>query len=941
LSAPSEKIDKVDNKLGIVLVNQITEETDQEAGLSLYAMNRFADRWKDRSKERQEAESFWQEFFRDVCGLSDLREAKIEFQKTVVSEKNNRDNYIDVFWEGVFLAEHKSAGKNLDEAEKQARHYNSSLPPALRPPVLLITDFAKMRIVEYLTGESIEFALEDLPKHKNRLERIVLHKTPGAALTQIEADQKAAKLMANLYVELEINGYEGHQTSVFLVRTLFCLFADDTQMWKKGIFLDFLNSTVEDGSGVGARIQSLFEILNTPKDKRPKLIDETLREFPYVNGGLFAEQLSTVYFTREMRGALLKAAAYDWSAINPTIFGSLFQSIKSKEARRLNGEHYTTEGAIDKVLNPIIMDSLNQRLVAAWDNNNKLRALQKDLGRYQILDPACGSGNFLITAYKRLRQLELEIIVRIKQLEGKSSQVGLLDATMDLTVSLNQLHGIEHEEWSSQIASVAIFLTDHQENLRLETVLGFAPDRFPLTRSANIFHGNALTTNWADVCEMNDDTLIIGNPPFSGYSNQSADQKKDQVAIWGKVKGAGLLDYVSNWFLLAARNLEGTLGKFAFVSTNSIVQGVQPATLWGEVFALGYEIEFAHQTFAWQSDVSGKAAVHTVIVGCAPGSRITKRWLYTYEKALGAPLKSKANFINGYLVDAPNILVRSRPRPMQPDVQIMDFGSKPTDEGYLSNISQGEADEIISSDPIAARYLRPLIGAAELINGQKRYCLWLLGAAPNDLKASPVIRRRVEAVRAMRLKSQKPATQRDADQSTLFQEIRQPITDYLAVPRVSSENRAYVPMALMPPEFIASDALLTISNADLRTFAIMQSRVFSVWNSAVSGRLESRFRISAEITYNNFPFPVSGTSGRNALLKSGGSIIAARDLYPDSSLAVLYDRNSMPPELFQAHRRNDVVVLKAYGLTEKVSDSIILKTLFEKYFELLDSEKLL
>lgn len=912
-----------------------------DAGLSPHKAKLFADRWKDATNEKQDAQSFWREFFIDVVGLTDLREAGIEFEKKVISSKKGTTNYIDVFWKDFVLIEHKSAGKDLDAAEDQAREYLLSLPPAQRPPVIVISDFARFRIVEYLVNKHHEFPLADLPNELHRIEAIVSGHTQGISTVEVEADQKAAKLMADLYTELEKNGYEGHEASVFLVRILFCLFADDTRMWKSGMFSNFLNDTSDDGKDVGSRIQSLFEILDTPKEQRPRVMDDLLADFPYVNGGLFREKLPIIFFTKEMRKALLNAAAYDWSSINPTIFGSLFQSIKSKEERRLLGEHYTTEKAIDALLYPLILDDLNAKLEAAWDNNARLKALQQELGTYQILDPACGSGNFLITIYKRLRQLELEIIKRIKMLEGTSGQVGLLDATMELSVRVEQIHGIEYEEWSSQIATVAMFLTDHQENLQLETVLGYAPDRFPLTHSAKIIHGNALTTDWETVCPMGDTTLIIGNPPFLGYSNQTAEQKKEQLAVWGKTKGAGVLDYVANWYLLAAENLKGTLGRFAFVSTNSIVQGTQPAILWGKVFSLGYEIEFAHQPFAWQSDVSGKAAVHTVIIGCAPTVQNRKKQLFVYQTPFSEPKKIKAKQINGYLLDAPNVLVGSRTKPIQPFVQIMDFGSKPTDEGHLSNISADEAEEIRKTDPLAGKYLHRLIGASELINGTVRYCLWLDGANPADIKNSPLIRDRVEKVRQMRLASPKAMTQRDAATPTLFQEIRQPKTQYLAVPSVSSENRSYIPMGLMPPEVIVNNALLTISDANLTTFALLQSRVFTVWNATVSGRLESRFRISAEITYNNFPFPENLEKHRATLDATGQKIIEIRARYQDASLAVLYDNKAMPPDLLKAHQANDKAVLAAYGLKTTSTDAEILTHLFDAYAALTNETKLL
>jgi hypothetical protein len=494
--------------------------------LSPHLAQQFVEKWSGATSEKSDGQSFWRDFFIEVCGIGHLKEAGIEFERPVISSKKGNTNYIDVFWKDFVLIEHKSLGKNLDEAENQARGYILSLPPSLRPPVIIVSDFARIRIVEYLLNQSHEFSLAELPKNLHHFEGVISQNTNNVAVVEIEADQKASRLMANLYKQLEQNGYEGHEASVFLVRVLFCLFADDTRMWKTGLFGGYLKDTAPDGKDTGARVQALFEWLDTPVDKRPKVVDELLQNFPYVNGGLFAERLNSFFFTPEMRKALLDACAYDWSSINPTIFGSLFQAIKSKEERRALGEHYTTESAIDKALYPLFLDALNEQLVANWDNSSKLKMLKKELGTIQILDPACGSGNFLITAYKRLRKLEMDIILRLKQLDGTSNQVGLLDGTLELDVKLEQVHGIEIEEWSSQIATVALFLTDHQENLKLETVLGYAPNRFPLTHSAKIVHANSLKTNWSDVCEMGDNRIIVGNPPFLGSTFQSKEQKE-------------------------------------------------------------------------------------------------------------------------------------------------------------------------------------------------------------------------------------------------------------------------------------------------------------------------------------------------------------------------------------------------------------------------------
>lgn len=932
--------DATDNAIDVAS-DVAPDTTPDNKGLSSHAANLFAERWKHATSEKQDAQSFWREFFIDVCGITDIRSAGIEFERPVISSKKGTTNFIDVFWKDIVLVEHKSAGKDLDAAESQARDYVVSLPPALRPPVIMVSDFSRIRIVEYLVNQAYEFPLSELPNELDRIEGIISGHTDGVATVEVEADQKAARLMADLYTELEKNGYEGHEASVFLVRILFCLFADDTRMWKTGLFHNFLLDTNEDGKDTGSRIQSLFEILDTPKENRPRLMDDLLVEFPYVNGGLFREKLPIFFFTREMRQALIASSHYDWSSINPTIFGSLFQNVKSKEDRRFLGEHYTTEKAIDAVLYPLILDELNAKLVAAWDNNARLKSLQQELGTYQILDPACGSGNFLITAYKHLRQLELEIIQRVKQLEGTTSQVGLLDATMELSVRLEQLHGIEYEEWSSQIATVAIFLTDHQQNLLLETVLGYAPDRFPLSHSANIIHGNALLTNWAEVCPITDTTLIVGNPPFLGSTFQSKEQKDDTKTIWGNIRGGGVIDYVANWHLLASRYIQGTQARVAFVSTNSITQGEQVAILGQALDELGVGIDFAHRPFAWQSDASGKAAVHCVIIGLSKRAKPKELPLWDYETPKSEPVLRMVKHINLYLLDAPDIFIIGRRKPLSSHTPEMVNGSKPTDAGFLSNISQDEMEEIKRSDPIAAKYLRPLVGADELIKGKKRYCLWLVGASPQDITSSPELRERVEQVRQMREASSDKMTRADAATPTLFQKIRQPNTDYLAIPATSSENRNYVPMALLPSEVIVNNAVLTIPNADTAIFALLNSGVFNVWNRTVSGRLESRLRLSAEITYNTFPFPDLTPEQKDKLSATGQAILDARANYPTSSLADLYNPTATPPDLVKAHQANDKATLAVFGLKQSATDEQILAVLFREYTRLAEPTKLI
>jgi len=911
--------------------NGQTPDSGSNLSISRSAAARFADKWKDTIEEQQNDQAFWQDFFRDLLGISDLQASGVEFQKKVKSSKTDTTTRIDVFWKDTFLVEHKSAGKDLESAELQAREYLFSLPPAQRPPIIIICDFARFRIVDYVLNKSHEFRLEDLPDNLDRIEAIVSHKTNVATTVQVEADQKAAQLMADLYVQLEKYGYEGHEASVFMVRILFCLFADDTRMWKSGIFQDLVKDTNEQGSDLGPRLSTLFTVLDTPKDQRKGPQDPFLADFPYVNGGIFSERLETIHFNQPMRQALINACNYDWSSINPTIFGALFQDIKSKDERRANGEHYTTEENIDKTIGPLFIDELHEKLEKSWDNSGKLKELQRELGTYQILDPACGCGNFLITTYTRLRQLELEIIVRIKQLDGTAGQTSLFDVADDIHVKLEQLHGIEYVEWSSQIAKVAIYLTDHQENMKLEAVLGVAANRFPLSHSANIVLGNALQIDWKTVCPIDDSTIIVGNPPFLGSLMLDEQQRADQKALWGDNKKSGLMDYVSNWYLLAAKHLQGKKARAAFVSTNSITQGEQPAILWDQLSKTPIHIYFAHQTFAWQSESSGQAAVHCVIIGFSSFPSSSPKKLYSYETYKSKPKLKIAKNINGYLADGPNVIIGTRQLPINPQMPQMFFGSMPRDNGHLSKIDPIEASFIKTSDPVAAKYLRRLIGADELIKNTERYCLWLEDATPHELGSSKVLQKRVGDVRAMRLESKAASTRQMANTAHLFGQRAQPKTSYIAVPGVSSENREYVPMGYFGPEIIASNALLTVPGASHFVFALLNSNVFNIWNRAVSGRLESRYRISQEITYNNFPVPTLSKDDEIALGSVGLGILEARSTHPTSNLADLYNPLTMPIDLRKAHEKNNKCVLAFYGLKQTSTDAEILTRLFELY----------
>ncbi|WP_341953608.1 DNA methyltransferase [Salinibacterium sp. TMP30] len=746
---------------------------------SLQSARAFADKYASAKSEKQLAQSYWRDFFGMVCGIDDLLATGVEFEQPVKSAATGMTNFVDVLWPGVVLVEHKTAGKDLDKAETQARDYLVSLPLTHRTPVIIVSDFAHIRIVEVLAGRSIEFSLTELPDHLHRIEAIVGNHAKEAARPEVSADIQAVQLMADLFLAFEKAGYSGHEVSVFLVRVLFLLFGDDTRMWKRvghGLFAEFISDSSTDGIGLGGRIQELFQVLDTPPEKRPSSLNPRLTDFPYVNGGLFSEYLHVFSFTEEMRDSLVNASAYDWSKISPAIFGSMFQTIKSKEDRRALGEHYTSEANILKVIRPLFLDDYLERLRKAWESPAALKRLRSALGVNHYLDPACGPGNFLVVAYKRLRDIELKIVARLQELGGTQGQVGL-DGSIGLQVHLSQFHGIEYEEWSSQIATVAMFLADHQANLALDEITGAAPNRFPITDSSIIVHDNALQVNWAEVCPMDENTVIMGNPPFYGSFLQSPEQKADTVSVWKGISGSGNLDYVANWYLVAARHIASTGGRAAFVSTNSVTQGQQPAIIWGQINPLGVAIDFAHRTFSWTNEASGKAAVHCVIIGFSARPKPKKLPLWNYPTVKGDPELGWATQINAYLLDAPNTLITARRKPLHADTQPMDYGSKPTDGGSLSNISSAEADYIKANDPVAAKYLRRLVGARELIHNDVRFCLWLVGASPADLRTSPTLATRIKAVRALREASPKKMTQQDAERPSEFQEIRQPTTN--------------------------------------------------------------------------------------------------------------------------------------------------------------------
>jgi len=891
--------------------------------------------------EKQLSFSFWRDFFSQVCGVEDPTVAGVSFEFPVRLVATDTVGWIDVLWPGVVLIEHKSKGKDLDVAEEQARDYLLALEPRVRPPVIIVSDFLRIRIVEVIAGHSYEFALADLAENLNRFDAVLGQAGRGAAALSLRADEEAAHLMSDLYVAFEEAGYEGHMVSVFLVRILFLLFGDDTNLWRHvsgvGMFGSIVEASNLDGSGLGGTIQELFGVLDQPRDGRVTTLPVNLSEFPYANGGLFSEVLPVFSFDYKMRTALLVACAYDWSIISPQIFGAMFQDIKDQVARRELGEHYTSEVNILKVIVPLFLDDLNTQLSRAWDSPTALRRFHDELATYQWLDPACGCGNFLVVAYRRVRDIELRLLARLNDLEPPSAGRSLFSEAFQ-KVRLAQFHGIEYFEWSSQIAAVALFLSEHQANQEMERLLGTAPDLLPLRDFPSITCGNALDVEWSALCPMSERTFIMGNPPFVGYSRINDEQREDGVRIWGDVQRAGSMDYVANWFVLGARLVSENGCRLGLVATNSITQGQQPPVLWKVLRPLNVAIAYAHQTFRWSNGTSGEAAVHTVIIGLRRTDDIRRRQLWTYETVTSDPVVTNATFINGYLADGPDVLITSRKRPIVLGVPPLTNGNKPVDDGWLSNISDEEAQRIRSEDPTAAQYLRPLVGAEELLNGGKRWCLWLLGANPTDLRSSPELRRRIEAVKVFRLASAKAQTREDATRPWEFQQVRQPQGGYVAVPRHSSERRHYLPCEYYDPSVIVNDAVSIISDDRLETFGIVSSRVFRIWANAVSGRLKNDLRVSSEITYNNFPWPQVSGEYAGRIEDAADGVLRVRAYFLGGGMAEtlsdLYDPLTMPTQLQEAHEQLDRAVLAAMGLRSNATETAILSRLFALYDEL-------
>lgn len=884
----------------------------------------FAKEWKDARYEKGETQSFYNDLF-EVFGVKRRRVASFEEPVRLLGE---RRGFIDLFWKGVLLVEQKSAGRSLAPAKTQALDYFPGLNDAELPRYILLSDFQTFELHDLDEGgEPARFTLDQLPKNVEKL-GFIIGKQKRTFKDQDPVNIKASELMGHLHDALEESGFEGHDLERLLVRLIFCLFGDDTGIFEpRGIFQSLIRErTRDDGSDIGAWLAQLFEVLNTPEAKRQKALDEDLQQFPYVNGDLFAERLPIASFNTAMRQRLLDACDFSWDAISPAIFGSLFQSVMKPTERREQGAHYTTEQNILKVIEPLFMERLRNEFAALKARKDTRRraeliAFHQRLARMTFFDPACGCGNFLIIAYRELRQLEIALIREIRLYRTTDDQQELDAAELSI-IDVDQFYGIEVTEFSARIAETALWMMDHIMNNRLSLEFGQSFVRIPIKKSPHIVVDNALDVDWATLLPPARCSYVLGNPPFVGHQWRTTQQQNDMHRVWGRAGQFNRLDYVTCWFkkaqLYAADNRSIEI---AFVSTNSITQGEQCGILWPNLYASGINIRFAHRTFQWNSEARGRAAVHCVIIGLSFAADV-KRYIFEYHHVRGEPHVSEVARINGYLIDGPQYAVPARSKPPAGQLQ-MHKGSQPTDGarrknpagGYItySNLILDAAGHatLIAAEPATAKWLRPYVGGDELISGEWRWCLWLKDADPAELRASKAIGERLARVREGRLESPTPSVKAFAKYPTLFTQDRQPSISYLGIPEVSSETREYVPMAMLSPNVIASNKLQIIPGAPLVYLGILTSAMHMAWMRTVGGRLKSDYSYSPAI-YNSFPWPQMTPEQEAEIAKLTTGVLDARASFPENTLEDLYDADAMPPALRRAHQLLDRAVDRLY-----------------------------
>ena len=918
------------------------------------AARKFINHWRGKGDEKQDSQLFWVSLLQDVYGMESVQE-NVQFERRVIVD--GQQKYIDVYLpETRVMIEQKSMTKDLTKPEpqsggimltpyQQAKRYANNMPLDEMPRYIVTCNFQEFRIHDQnKPGQDPEvIKLDALQDAAYRMEFLV--KKEHASLSEemkisMQAGEIVGKIYDAFYKQYKNPDNEQSQKSLnaLCVRLVFCLYAEDSGLFgSHAMFHDYLSSYPT--KHMRKALIDLFRVLDQPEDKRDPYMDEDLAAFPYVNGGLFSdENIEIPQFTDEIRNLLLTHASedFDWSSISPTIFGAVFESTLNPEKRRAGGMHYTSIENIHKVIDPLFLNDLRAELAEIEDiavvrtRKNLLEKFQDKLASLTFLDPACGSGNFLTETYLSLRRLENEVIrQRIAADRNEVTGQIMLDfgGTYSSKVSIGQFYGIEINDFAVTVAKTALWISEEQMIRETQEIIHTNIDFLPLKSYANIIQGNALRMDWTDVVPLKNLRYIMGNPPFLGARLMGKSQKDDVVSVFGdKYKNVGNLDYVCCWYKRAADLMTGTNIRTALVSTNSVCQGENVANLWKPLFENGVHIDFAHRTFRWDSEAKIKAHVHCVIVGFSTGQKQEGCSIWDGNS------KAIVSHINGYLIEADDIFIESRNKPIC-DVPNIGIGNKPIDGGFYL-FEKDEMDKFIAKEPASAEFFHPWYGSREFINRNPRYCLWLGECSPSQLRKLPECMKRIEAVRQYRLESTSAGTRKLADKPTRFHVENIPSGTYIVIPEVSSERRRYIPIGFMTPDIMCSNLVKIIPNATLWHFGVLTSNVHMAWMRTVCGRLKSDYRYSKDIVYNNFPWPSLSPEQKAAIEKTSQEILDARALFPDSSLADLYDPLTMPPELRRAHDKNNVAVMKAYGFPTSMSEAECVAALMKMYQEL-------
>jgi hypothetical protein len=897
----------------------------------------FSERWKDAAEEIQNSQPFWVEFF-SVFGIDRKQVAAFEHRLKVYGTRRR----IDLLWPGVLLVEQKTRGHSLDGAQSQAEKYILGLSAKDRPKFILVSDFQHFRLLdlEHMGDKPQEFLLSDLHARVHLFD-FMLGGSSQRLEDEVLVNTRAAELMGDLHDALKASGYTGTALEVFLVRAMFCMFADHTGIFdEQRKFTSYIEQHTDvDGANVGVNLTEFFRILDTePTNRSPKLAP-LLATLPYVNGGLFKDRFDPPTFDAELRGLLLKCCHFDWSGVSPAIFGTMFQSVTDPEERRYLGAHYTSEMNILKVIGPLFLDDLKAEVVACGNNKRALNALLFKVSRLKFLDPACGCGNFLAIAYRELRKVDTEIRVRLKNLTVGREQKAFAQSmreSMGGAIDVDNFYGIEIEEFPCKVAETALWLMDHKSNREYSEKIGEPYLRLPLLKTAVIIRGNALRLDWNAILPKGEASYILGNPPYSGVHLKRVEQREDIEGVFRslpKPRRYRSLDYVSGWYLKAAQYIQGTNVRVAFVSTKSITQGEQVGPLWSTLLNLYHvKIHFAHQTFKWTNDAKGRAAVHCVIIGFGLAEP-RRAALFEYETVESEPRRVEVKHINPYLVDAPDVLLFGRADPLCDEAPVARGGNKPTDNGnYL--FSEAERAAFLAVEPGASKFMKPWIGSEEFINGFQRYCLWLGDASPAELRSLPEAIKRVDAVRKFRLQSSSQSTRKAAGTPRRFYSENFPTSTFVVIPETSSERRTYIPLGFLTPDHIPSNSVQVIPGASLYHFGVLTSAAHMGWVRRVCGRMKSDYRYSVGIVYNNFPWPKDPKPTQiQAVERNAQEVLNVRGslLVPGTSLADLYDPLAMPTELRQAHQKLDLAVDRCYRPKPFKNEPDRVRFLFELY----------